>query len=253
LLKFGYIEYSTAIAINPNTNTIKPNPSFPFNIFSAIHTSILCIEEAMTDSDTVADNLTITKKLDWTNSIELMMAKWCDEAKSFEWMHTEAYTQYSNKAKILMITSNILTAIGGLSNVIAGGYIINGFQLAWVFGSLSIMVSITNMLQEKLGYLTKAAEHSNYSTQWGTIRRKIDEELSIPPHSRKDCGTFLIYLRQDINQVSVAGNAKIPENIRDECYEKFNKISGFNLPDICGQIEHTKIYFKEFDKSHLDS
>jgi hypothetical protein len=53
----------------------------------------------------------------------------------------------------------------------------------------------------------------------------------------------LKYLRQDINQVSVAGNAKIPEFIRDECYKKFSQIPDFDLPDICGQIEHTKVYF----------
>ena len=210
----------------------------------------------MTDSDTNSSEMPGATKLDWNSSIELMLARWCDQAKSFEWMHTEAYSQYNKKAKIIMITSNVLTAVSGLSNVIAGGYAIDGFQLAWVFGSLSIMVSITNMLQEKLGYLTKAADHRNYTTQWGTIRRKIDEELSIPPQSRKDCGTFLKYLRQDINQVSIAGNAAIPEFIRKSCYEKFSHIPDFDLPDICGHIEHTRVYFaNDVDKAkeHLIS
>jgi hypothetical protein len=126
--------------------------------------------------------------------------------------------------------------------VIAGGSVVNGFQLAWAFGSLSIIVSITNMLQEKLEYGSKAIEHKQFSVQWGTIRRKIEEELSIPPESRKDCATFLKYLRQDINQVSISGNTQIPDHIRDSCYEKFSKIPNFDLPDICGQIEHTQVY-----------
>lgn len=194
----------------------------------------------MTDEES---SLGSTTKLGWGPTIEIMLTKWCDQAKSFEWMHTESYAVYSKKAKIVMITLNILTAASGLSNVIAGGTSINGFQLAWIFGSLSIIVSITNMLQEKLAYTTKATEHQQFSIQWGTIRRKIEEELSIPPDSRKDCGTFLKYLRQDINQVSVAGNAKVPEFIRDQCYKKFSQIPDFDLPDICGQIEHTKAYF----------
>jgi len=70
----------------------------------------------------------------------------------------------------------------------------------------------------------------------------MDEELSIPPESRTNCHTFMKYLRQDINQVSVKGNAAIPQNIRDACYAKFNSIQDFNIPDICGQIEHTKSY-----------
>jgi hypothetical protein len=124
-----------------------------------------------------------TAKLGWVPSVEIMLAKWCDQAKSFEWMHTESYATYAKKAKVVMITSNVLTAVSGLSNVIAGGTIINGFQLAWIFGSLSIIVSIANMLQEKLAYTAKATEHQQYSVQWGTIRRKIEEELSIPPDS----------------------------------------------------------------------
>jgi hypothetical protein len=161
-------------------------------------------------------------------------------------MHTEAYTFYEKRARLLMIYSNILNAISGLSNVIAGGISISGFQLAWAFGSLSIIVSITNMLQEKLAYVTKASEHLQHSIQWGSIRRKMEEELLIPPESRTNCYTFMKYLRQDINQVSVKGNAAIPEHVRDACYAKFNSIDNFNIPDICGQIEHTKAY----DESH---
>jgi len=180
--------------------------------------------------------------LAWTPSIEKLLVKWCDEAKCFEWMHIEAFSYYDTRSRTLMITSNLLTALAGLSNVIAGGATVDGFQLAWVFGSLSILVSITNMLQEKLAYLTKAADHKQYSIQWGTIRRKIEEELSIPPESRASCETFLKYIRQDINKVSVDGNTMIPEFIRDDCYKKFNSIQNFDIPDICGDMEHTAVY-----------
>jgi hypothetical protein len=195
----------------------------------------------MTDVDTDTTN---EIRINWTHSIETMIARWGDEAKCFEWMHIEAHSHYDKHSRAMMIASNVLTAISGLSNVIAGGYSINGFQLSWVFGSLAITVSITNMLQEKLGYTAKATQHYQYSIQWGSIRRKIEEELSIPPESRKDCKSFLKYLRQDINQVSIAGNSMIPEFIRDKCYSKFNKIPHFDIPDICGKMEHTRIYMK---------
>jgi len=194
--------------------------------------------ERMGDADTDISS----GKVGWSASIERMLVRWCDQAKCFEWMHTESYTYFDSRARAIMIASNVLTAIAGLSNVIAGGTTVNGFQLAWAFGSLSILVSITKMLQEKLAYTTKATEHRQYSIQWGTIRRKIDEELSIPPDSRKDCGTFLKYLRQDINQASMDGNAKLPEFVKTACYEKFSKIPDFDIPDICGQIEHTQGY-----------
>ena len=193
----------------------------------------------------MSDNGEITTtQVQWTCSIEQMLARWCDQAKCFEWMHTEAYSYFEKRSRIITIASNVLTAVSGLSNVIAGATVINGFQLAWAFGSLSIAVSITNMLQEKLAYNTSATEHRQFSILWGIIRRKIEEEVSIPPESRKECGTFLKYLRQDINQVSMDGNAKIPKHIREACYTKFSKIPDFDIPDICGEVEHTKVYVK---------
>jgi hypothetical protein len=195
-------------------------------------------------SDDDASSSAHVKGVQWSLSIEILLAKWCDEAKCFEWMHTEGYEYFDKRSKTLVIASNVLTAVSGLSNVIAGGYSVNGFQLSWVFGSLSIGITITNMLQEKLGYASKAIRHEHYAAMWNLIRRKIEEELSIPPESRKDCGTFLKYLRQDINQVSTDGNTLIPDFIKTACFTKFNSVPQFDLPDICGQVEHTKIYVK---------
>lgn len=180
--------------------------------------------------------------LAWTAEIDRLLASWCDEAKCFEWMHTEAYSAYEKKARRIMITSNVLTAVVGLSNVIAGGTTVNGFQLAWLFGGFSVAVSITNMLQEKLGYATKATEHLQYATQWASVRRRIEEQVAIPWSARKDCGTFLKYVRTDIDAVSKDGNIKIPEPVRRACYERFSKIQGFDVPDICGDLEHTRVY-----------
>jgi len=178
----------------------------------------------------------------WNQSIETMLASYADNAKCFEWMHTEAYTLYNSRTRIIMITINVFTALGGLSNVIAGGQTVNGFQFAWIFGSLSILITLFNMLQEKLAYAQMTSEFHQYAISWGSISRKIVEELAIPPVSRQHCESFLKNIRQDINQVSVAGNAKIPEAIRDACYKKFKNIPNFDLPDICGHIEHTRVY-----------
>jgi len=181
----------------------------------------------------------------WTKFTEDMLARWCDQAKCFEWMHTEAFSTCDMKSRLIIISSNILTAVSGITNVIAGGSSVGGVSLAYVFGSLSILVSITNMLQEKLGYGTAAIEHRQYATMWGIIRRKIEEEVSVAPEARIECGTFLKMVRQDINKVSMDGSTKIPKYIRNLCYKKFSQIIDFDIPDICGGMEHTKVFARE--------
>ena len=189
----------------------------------------------------LSDDIT-SGHMNWNESIETMLAKWCDEAKCFEWMHVKAYTYFEKRARIIGVSSAVLTALSGFTNVILGSNTINGFQFSWVFGGLSILISIIGILQDKLAYNRLSAEHRQFSIQWSIIRRKIEEELSIPPESRRECVTFLKYMRQDINQVSVDGNAQIPERIRVSCFETFKDVKDFDLPDICGDMEHTRVY-----------
>ena len=73
-----------------------------------------------------------SSNLTWSKEIDTLLTSWCDNAKCFEWMHGETSIDYLKKSKIFMIIINLLTALSGLSNIIAGNVIINGFQLIWV-------------------------------------------------------------------------------------------------------------------------
>ena len=57
-------------------------------------------------------------------------------------MHTEAYSFFDKRARALTIASNILTAVSGISNIMAGGTEVDGIKLSWVFGTLSVVISI---------------------------------------------------------------------------------------------------------------
>jgi len=189
----------------------------------------------------MGDEPQLSAPLAWSPAIDDMLARWCDNAKCYEWMHTEAFSLYDRKAKQFMITMNSLTALSGISNVIAGGYTVNGFQIAWIFGGISIIASSLNMLQDKLGYQTSSVLHKRMAADWSTIRTQIEEVLTIPYSGRKDCRTFLKFIKADINSSSAEGNSMIPKALRDECYAKFNAIDNFDIPDICGHLEHTRV------------
>lgn len=178
----------------------------------------------------------------WDANIDRLLAGWCDQAKCYEWMHCESFASFDSKAKALMLTINILVAISGLSNVIAGGVVVSGFQVSWIFGSFTILTSMANMMQDKLAWQQSSEVHKRLNATWGVIRRKLEEELILPPASRKDCATFLRYIRADINTVSADSDSKIPKWVRDACYSKFRTVPNFDIPDICGQVEHTRVY-----------
>jgi hypothetical protein len=188
------------------------------------------------DIDLESNNLT------WNYKIDNLLAKWCDESKCYSWMHSESYLLDVKKARNFLISINLLTALTGVSNIITGSYNINGFQVSWIFGGVSIIVSSLNVLQDKLGYQQRADLHKRLANQWSMITYKIEEIIILPYSSRQDCKTFLKFIKKDINQASLEGSGSISHNIINKCYEKFKNIFNFNIPDICGQIEHTKIY-----------
>jgi hypothetical protein len=196
----------------------------------------VAVAPALLDTSDEADTV------QWDANIDRLLAGWCDQAKCYEWMHCESFASFDSKAKGLMLTINILVAISGLSNVIAGGIIVSGFQISWIFGSFTILTSMANMMQDKLAWQQSSEVHKRLNATWGVIRRKLEEELILPPASRKDCTTFLRYIRADINNVSADSDSKIPKWVRDACYSKFRTVPNFDIPDICGQVEHTRVY-----------
>lgn len=191
--------------------------------------------------------------LQWSSQIDSLLANWCDQAKCFDFMHNESYAMYNTKSRKFIIAITVLSAISGASNIVAGGYSINGFQASWFFGGLSVFVSLTTILQDKLGYQQLAEAHKQYSSMWGSIRRKVEAELILPYTSRKECASFLKLIRNDIDSVTSAGSSKIPKIIRDLCYNKFKTIPNFDIPDICGQLEHTHVYVADISTPLLSS
>ena len=188
----------------------------------------------------------------WTPSIETMLANWCDKAKCFEWMHNEAYSRYHRRAVIMSITANIAVSLSGVANLIVGGLNPSSVNPPIIFGCISIGLGIINMLQDKLDWLTLSNNFKYGSQQWSVIIRNIEEQLAVPPATRKHCATFLKYIKQQINNVSIH-NQSIPKSIRDQCAKKFSTIPNFDIPDICGQIEHTSIYVSPASTTSTES
>jgi len=179
-------------------------------------------------------------EFDWNPAIDAMLADWCDQSKCFAWMHTQAYGRYSTRSVVMSITTNSFISLSGVANLVLGTMTTSS-NTAIIFGCISIGIGIVNMIQEKFAFAALATDFKRSSQEWSMVTRKLEEQLVIPYSGRKDCGTFLKYIKQDISTISET-NTSIPEDIRNACTEKFGKIPNFDIPDICGQLEHTVVY-----------
>ena len=189
----------------------------------------------------------------WNRIEEEMVANWCDQSKCFNWMNTEAYSRYSIRAIVMSITTNTIISLSGVANLIVGGGMIpiDESKISIIFGCVSISVGIVNMIQDKLNWNVLANNFKQSAGRWSIITRKIEEILAMPRSCRGDCGAFLKYIKQDISDASDT-NSMIPKDIREMCNEKFRHIKDFDVPDICGQVEHT-IFYRHISNPNQDS
>jgi len=173
-----------------------------------------------------------------------MLANWCDQAKSFNWMHTHAYSRYSKRSTAMNICTNIAISLVGIVNLALASSQIEPMTTSIVTGSVSVGIGIIKMIQEQFNWTSLASDYKHSATKWDHISRKIQEQVVLPYAGRKDCGTFLKYIKQDINEASDT-NTIIPKDIRNNCNDKFGKIPDFDVPDICGHVEHTVVYIPD--------
>lgn len=182
--------------------------------------------------------------LQWTSQIDTMLANWCDQAKSFTWMHGQAYSRYSRRSTAMNISTNIAISLVGIVNLALASSQVEPMTTSIVTGSVSVGIGIIKMIQEQFNWTSLASDYKYSAAKWDHISRKIQEQIILPYAGRKDCGTFLKYIKQDINEASDT-NILLPKDIRNKCNDKFGKIAHFDVPDICGQVEHTSVYTEE--------
>ena len=180
--------------------------------------------------------------MEWTEEIETLLASWCDHAKCYIWMHGRALDIAERRVFYYIWTYHILSTIAGLSNIMAGDLMLGAFKVAWFFGGLTILLTSLSLLQEKLGLNERVLNHRKLGLQALTIKMKLEEILSLPREVRGDCRTFMRYIKNDINATMVEKNATIPRGIREACLLEFRGKEGFDIPDVCGQVEHTKVF-----------
>lgn len=179
---------------------------------------------------------------EWNPALDTLLADWTDQAKCFEWMHSESASMFRNRAQKIMISLTALSAISGAGNIMTSTAQIGPIQVGWIFGALSVAYGVIHVLNDNLGYNALAQAHSQYESQWGHLRRQLEAELILPYASRKNASSFIQMTQTAIDQISSEGSSAIPKSIREACSVQFDGITGFKLPDICGVSTHTAVY-----------
>lgn len=184
---------------------------------------------------------------DWEPGIVMLLENWTDNAKCYEWMHETAQSRFSIVNTVVMTVTGILTTAAGLSNTVVSAMADrSGFSASWIFGIMSVAQSFFMVAINEIGFKRRAEQHGNYANQWRALKFQLESELKRPVASRADCSSFVNIVRKRMEQISGESDNLIPISIRTACAKKFSTIADFDVPEICGDMEHTQAYVAKY-------
>jgi len=180
----------------------------------------------------------------WTKEQETLLAEWSDIAQCYRWLHDRSYKLYRTRNLGMSIPVIILSTVSGAASVALGNASGGGDGQKWgqlVIGGISIFAGIVQTLSGTFGFAQLSEGHRVASISWGKLQRRVAVELQLAPNDRMDSMNFLDICRQELDRL-IEQSPSIPETIIKKFDAEFDRDRNLKQPDICGGIEHTKVY-----------
>lgn len=179
----------------------------------------------------------------WEPGLISLLENWTDNTKCYEWMHEMSQSRFNTFNFVIMSIVGVASAASGMSNtVVSAMSTTTGFSASWVFGVLSVMQTFFMIVVNEVGFKRRAEMHGRFANDWRSLKLQLSTELMRPLSARADCTSFINIIRKRMEQISSESDSMIPQDIRTKCHEKFSSIKDFDMPEICGDMEHTQAY-----------
>ena len=180
----------------------------------------------------------------WTKEQERLMSEWSDIAMCYRWLHDHSEKIYHGKTLWINIPVIVLSTLGGTANFGIQSIFSDDAskQLAsFAIGGVSLLAGLLTTINNYLRYPQLEESNRVASIAWGKFQRLIAVELSLHPDERMDSMDFLKVCRSDLDRLIEQSPPIPPQAIR--LFEfRFGSIKELKKPDICGSLEHTRVY-----------
>lgn len=180
----------------------------------------------------------------WTREQEVLMAEWSDLAMCYRWLHDKSEKHFHSKTTWINLPVIILSTLGGTANFGIQSLFsddISKKYASFAIGGVSLFAGLLTTIGNYLRYAQLEESHRVASISWGKFQRLIAVELALNPDDRIDSMDFLKICRADLDRL-IEQSPPIPEESIKLFEASFGLITDLKKPDICGALEHTRVF-----------
>ena len=178
----------------------------------------------------------------WDESVEKLLQKYCDEAKTRECLHRKAFYRFKKLTTCFQLPVIILSAIAGSATLLSKGYpyaeeyILNGTA------GISILVSIISAVASYLKLGETKSKHEYAEVSWQNFYNGIKHQLGLARSLRSEPEEYISEVKTNYDrlfEISPICNQALLSKVKKHLSK--HATPEFKIPNYMNGWEHTNV------------
>ena len=198
-----------------------------------------------TDTDSAFNDIPLVKIYQWGEEHEKILVDWADKAMCYKWLHSQANSSYSIKAKWFTIPVIIISTLTGTANFAQERVPSSALSLyVMIVGGLNITAGIISTIAQFLKINELVESHRVSSIGWDKFYRNIKVEIAKKPDERINIQQMLKMCKEEYDRL-IETSPKIEQPIINKFKKTFKKTAYYDKirkPEICDDLISTELF-----------
>ena len=181
--------------------------------------------------------------MNWDDSVEKLLQKYCDESQTREALHRKSYYHYKTLTTCFNLPIIVLSALSGSLQFFSKSfpkveeYIVTGT------GSLSILTAVLSAVASYLKIGESMSKHESSANAWLLFHNELKHQLSLARPRRQDADEFLTTVKSQYDRLfelsPICSNSMIGIIKKKIAAHATNS---FETPTYLNGFRHTEVY-----------